>query len=137
MFLHMLDNNEKVAFLQIAHRIAASDGIVTDSEKKVIRQYCLEMQIEDLKDDDKILDLPKVLAKISNPQSQRIFLLETMALLMADSLRRLDELEVAEKEILDEMTKTFGLTHELARVYANWTKAMLALALQGEYLIRL
>lgn len=137
MFLYMLNQKEKVAFLQIAHHLAASDGVITEAEKSVIKQYCIEMQIDDLEEDEKALDLPKILSKITNPQSQKIVLLETMAMFMADSLRRLDELEQHEKDILDEMTRTFGLTHELARVYANWTKAILALSLQGEYLIRL
>jgi galactose-1-phosphate uridylyltransferase len=45
MFLNRLENEEKVAFLELAHHIARSDDDFSDQQKEIIATYCMEMQI--------------------------------------------------------------------------------------------
>ncbi|WP_323817092.1 hypothetical protein [Campylobacter upsaliensis] len=56
---------------------------------------------------------------------------------MADNITTLEALHKGEKEVLETMIKEFGLSNELAVVYADWTKAMLILTDQGKNLISL
>ncbi len=137
MFLHILDKEEKLAFLEIAHHFAWSNNNFSDAQKDIITSYCLEMQVDDICYNQANFDLKTVLSKFKDKEHQKIILLETMALAMADNLTHLEALHEGEREILATMTKTFGLSEELASIYADWTKAMLVLADQGKNLIRL
>ncbi|WP_104753148.1 hypothetical protein [Helicobacter salomonis] len=136
MFLGALNTEEKKAFLQIAHHVAWSNHDFSDAQE-VISTYCLEMQIEDVHSDTKTFNLKKTLEVFKQKEHQKIVLLETMALAMADRLTHLEALHEGEKEVLDTMIETFGLESKLANIYADWTKAMLVLTDQGKNLIRL
>lgn len=137
MFLGLLNGEEKVAFLEIAHHFAWSNNDFSDAQKAVIETYCLEMQVSDISYDESKFDLKATLAKIKEKTHQKIVLLETMALAMADNITTLESLHAGEKEVLETMVKEFGLSNELAMIYADWTKAMLILTDQGKNLIKL
>ncbi len=137
MFLGLLNQEEKVAFLEIAHHFAWSNDNFSEQQKSVISAYCLEMQIEDIAFDKDKFNLQNTLAKFKDKEHQKIVLLETMALAMADNITQLEALHEGEKEVLSAMIKAFGLSNELAMIYADWTKAMLILTNQGKNLIKL
>ncbi|WP_233703841.1 hypothetical protein, partial [Helicobacter felis] len=137
MFLGALNTEEKQAFLQIAHHFAWSNHDFSDAQKGVIATYCLEMQIEDIAYNADKFDLATTLKTFKQKEHQKIVLLETMALAMADRLTHLEALHEGEKEVLDTMIKTFELEPNLATIYADWTKAMLVLTDQGKNLINL
>lgn len=137
MFLGILNKEEKLAFLEIAHHFAWSNNDFSDAQKEIIATYCLEMQVDDIQYNESNFNLTNTLAKFKDKTHQKIVLLETMALAMADSIVALDSLHEGEKEVLDTMVKEFGLSNELAMVYADWTKAMLVLTDQGKNLITL
>lgn len=132
MFLNRLDNREKVAFLELAHHIARSDKDFSDLQKEIINGYCTEMQITDIEYNDKKFDLKTTLNKINSDQSQKIILLEIMALIYTD-----DMLHKEEKKILNIMIKKFGLSHAIADIYTQWSKSILALTIQGEALLHI
>lgn len=137
MFLGLLDREEKSAFLEIAHHFAWSNNDFSDAQKEVIAAYCIEMQIDDIAYNEGAFDLRATLAKFKDRTHQKIVLLETMALAMADNITTLESLHAGEKEVLETMIREFGLSNELAVIYADWTKAMLVLTDQGKNLIRL
>ncbi|WP_120944664.1 MULTISPECIES: hypothetical protein [Helicobacter] len=137
MFLGALDLEEKKAFLRIAHHFAWSNHDFSDAQKGVISTYCLEMQVEDITYNADTFDLKATLQTFKQKEHQKIVLLETMALAMADRLTHLEALHEGEKEVLETMIKTFGLESNLATIYADWTKAMLVLTDQGKNLIKL
>lgn len=137
MFLDALNPEEKVAFLEIAHHFAWSNHDFSDAQRGVIATYCSEMQIEDICYNAEKFDLKKTLSTFRQKDHQKIVLLETMALAMADRLTHLEALHEGEREVLDTMIKTFGLESNLATIYADWTKAMLVLTDQGKNLIKL
>ncbi|BCZ19954.1 hypothetical protein NHP190012_15960 [Helicobacter sp. NHP19-012] len=137
MFLGALNAEEKKAFLQIAHHFAWSNDDFSDAQKEVIATYCLEMQIEDIDYKADQFDLKATLGVFKQKEHQKIVLLETMALAMADRLTHLEALHEGERAVLDTMIQSFGLKPNLARIYADWTKAMLVLTDQGKNLIAL
>ena len=55
MFLNRLEKEEKIAFLELAHYVARSDNDFSLSQKDIINNYCIEMQIEDIAFDAKEL----------------------------------------------------------------------------------
>ncbi|STQ86046.1 hypothetical protein LS73_002560 [Helicobacter muridarum] len=137
MFLSMLNKEEKQAFLAIAHHFAWSNNNFSDAQKQVIAAYCAEMQIDNITYNESEFDLKAILTKFKDKTHQKVVLLETMALAMADNITTLESLHAGEKEVLKTMIKELGLSNELAVIYADWTKAMLVLTDQGKNLIRL
>ena len=121
--------------MEIAHHFAWSNNDFSDAQKEVIAAYCIEMQTDDIAYNESAFDLKATLAKFKNKTHQKIVLLETMALAMADNITSLESLHAGEKEVLETMIGEFGLSNELAVIYADWTKAMLVLTDQGKNLI--
>jgi hypothetical protein len=132
MFLNELDQNEKVAFLKIAHYAARSDGDFSDDQKNIINTYCFEMQISDIDYDHNSFNLSEILKGITNERSQKIILLELMALILSD-----DIVHKEEKKVIDLMLNTFSIKEELYYIYLEWTKAILAVSEHGKLLISL
>jgi hypothetical protein len=132
MFLNQLAPAEKDAFLELAYYVAHSDSDFSIDQQDIIKQYCLEMNIKDNASDVKTFDLDATLSKFKNNKSQRIILLEIMALIYSD-----EHLHNEEKIILDAMSKKYKLNDSLTYIYSHWSKATLSLYLQGQALIDL
>lgn len=132
MFLNRLSAEEKSAFLELAYHVAGKDGNFSAEEKGIIVHYCAEMQIDDIDYDESRFKLDETLKKFTSSKSQKIALLELMALVHVDSVVH-DE----EKNIIEIMSSTFGLAEGIATVFSEWTKAVLALYAQGEAFLEL
>ncbi len=132
MFLNRLNQKEKVAFLELAYYVANSDNDFSSKEEDVINSYCVEMQIDNIDFDKSNFDLDFTLSNIESSQSQKIVLLEIMALVYSDNI-----LHQAEAKVLQSMADKFQLNPKLVSVYAEWSKAMFALTIQGISLIEL
>jgi len=132
MFLNRLNKEEKVAFLELAHYIARSDGDFSEAQKSIIEKYCMEMQIEDIEYDEEKFDIYNTLDKIQAHRSRKIVLLEIMALIYSD-----DFLHEEERKVLEKVLEEFGLNYNLSIVYTQWAKTMLNLYTQGNALIEL
>ena len=116
----------------MAHYIAHSDNDFSNKEKETMAIYCAEMQINDIDFDKANFDLDSTLLEIESSQSQKIVLLEIMALVYSDNI-----LHQSEEEVLEKIVNKFNLSPKLASVYAEWSKAILALTIQGMSLIEL
>ena len=90
-----------------------------------MRQGCIEY-------DNSSFNLEKTLANIEQESSRKIILLEIMALVFSDG-----RLDPAENKIIDKIVTFFNLNPNLAIVYKEWSKSILALFIQGEALIHL
>ena len=132
MFLNRLEKEEKIAFLELAHYVARSDNDFSLSQKDIINNYCIEMQIEDIAFDAKEFDIYNTLGKIKNKKSQKIVLLEIMALIYSDNF-----LHEEERKVLEKILEEFNLNYHLATVYGEWAKAILSLYIQGNALVEL
>lgn len=131
MFLNRLESNEKKAFLLLAHHIARSDGDFSENEKNIISTYCLEMQISDADYDEDSFDLDDIMGEFQNKEHQKIVMLEIMALVYSDGLK------TEEKDIINILANKFNISRDLINVYAEWSKAILSIANQGQSLIQL
>lgn len=132
MFLGLLKKDEKAAFLKLAHHVGRSDGDFSEKQQEIISTYCFEMQIADTEYNENEFDLDTVLKMFDTSKSQKIVLLEIMALVYSDNI-----LHQEEKKIIDRMLELFGLNEAIATVYSEWTKAILAIAEQGKALIEI
>lgn len=132
MFLNRLTLKEKEAFLLLAHHIAHVDADFCDKEQLMIDKYCMEMQMDDVAYDAGQFDLPSILSVFEDDNHRKIALLEIMALVFSDGA-----LHEAEEAVLNEMVVYFDLNPNLAIVYKEWAKSILALYVQGEALIHL
>lgn len=132
MFLNRLKKKEKNAFLELAHHVARSDSDFSDDEKNIIDKYCMEMQIENIKFDDKKFDIYDTLSKFKSQSSKKIVVLELMALIYSD-----DFLSESERVVLEKILEEFDLSYNLSIVYTEWAKTMLSLYKQGHALINI
>jgi uncharacterized tellurite resistance protein B-like protein len=129
MFLNRLEKEEKIAFLELAHYVARSDNDFSLSQKDIINNYCIEMQIENIEFNVNKFDIYNTLGKITNKKSQKIVLLEIMALIYSDNF-----LHEEERKVLEKILEEFNLNYHLATVYGEWAKAILSLYIQGNAL---
>ena len=132
MFLNRLEKEEKIAFLELAHYVARSDSDFSISEEDIINNYCLEMQIENINFDKSSFDLYNTLGTIKNPRSQKVVLLEIMALIYSDNF-----LHEEERKVLEKILEEFNLSYQLATVYGEWAKVVISMYVQGNALIEL
>jgi len=132
MFLNRLKKKEKIAFLELAHNVARSDGDFSHKQKEIILTYCFEMQIDNINYSDDKFNLQKVLSKFKTNKSKKIVLLEIMALIYSDNIVHKEE-----QKIIDRMLEYFGLSKALANLYLEWTKTILAVSEQGKLLIEI
>ncbi len=131
MFLNKLEDNEKVAFLTLAHHIARSDGDFSENEQNTIATYCMEMQIQDIDYNESNFDLDTILSEITSKENQKILLLEIMALIYSDGLHE------EEQKILNVITEKYNISEALCVVYSEWSKSILSISNQGQTLIKL
>ena len=132
MFLNRLEKEEKIAFLELAHYVARSDNDFSLSQKDIINNYCIEMQIENIEFNVNKFDIYNTLGKITNKKSHKIVLLEIMALIYSDNF-----LHEEERKVLEKILEEFNLNYHLATVYGEWAKAILSLYIQGNALVEL
>lgn len=132
MFLNRLSLAEKEAFLLLSHHIARIDLNFCDKEQSLINKYCMEMQMDDVEYEFETFDLAATLSVFTQESHKKIALLEIMALVYSDG-----DLHAAEEQIINQMVEHFELNPNLAIVYKEWAKSILALFIQGEALIHL
>jgi len=130
MLLMKLKNQEKFAFLHLAHYVANIDGKPKTKEKNIIEEYCTEMGIENIEVDLNDINLYEILNQIKNQRSKRIILLEIMILIHSD-----DDFTKFEKEIINKIINFFNEPKENIELYSQWGKIVSALYLQGKFFI--
>ncbi len=132
MFLNRLTDEEKIAFLEIAHHVAHSDNDFSEDQKSIINKYCLEMQIADINYDESTFDIYDTLNKITKRTSRKVVVLEIMALIYSDNF-----LHEEERKVLEKILEEFDLNYNHSVIYTEWAKTMLSLYRQGNALIDL
>jgi len=128
----MLKKDEKEAFLELAHYVARSDGDFSGKQKEIIMTYCFEMQIDDVDYSIDRFDLHKVLDRFETDKSKKVVLLEIMALIYSDNMVHNEE-----QKVIDSMLEFFSFSNDLAKLYLEWTKTILAVSEQGKLLIKM
>jgi hypothetical protein len=84
MFLEELQQEEKIAFLELASLIARIDGKLSIYENSLIKKYQREMELEDYK--IKGLSIEDILKEFKNERSKYIVLTEIFQLIYSDGV---------------------------------------------------
>jgi len=130
MLLMQLQAQEKFAFLFIAHHIAKSDGKFGNKERVMIKDYCIEMGIDDIFYDSKSYNLDECLSKFKSSKSQKILLLELMILIHVD-----DKFNQNESNLVDIISKKFNIDDIKVKYASSWGKTISALREQALLMI--
>jgi len=130
MFLNRLEDKEKKAFLKLAQYIIEINESEGEKEEEILLAYSNEMgiKVEEFTIND--FKLEEILLVFQNNTSRKIALLEIMALIYADN-----QIDEKEEKFINNICKRFGISREQAKIYEEWTKAILALYNQGELFI--
>ncbi len=132
MFLHFIVEHEhKEAFLELAHRIAKSDGFVNLNELTYIRGWMLELGLESWESTKSAsLTTSDLIGNLQDERLKRIFLAEMLLLIFADGSYT-DE----EKQIAEHMRELFGCSLETFEKLKAWVEEMNRLKVNGMQLI--
>lgn len=109
MYLNRLNNEQKELFLDLCINAAEADNNFAAEEKRLIEQYCEEMQMAGvrLQADHDFESAVSNLMNISSKEDLRMILLEITALVLADG-----KFDKAEKEFVDRLVKLTGMESE-------------------------
>ncbi|MBH5320313.1 TerB family tellurite resistance protein [Paenibacillus sp. GSMTC-2017] len=132
MFLHFIVEREhKEAFMELAHRIAKSDGFVNRNELNYIQSWTYELGLEDWEPSAEANhSTDELVGNLQDEQLKHIFLAEMLLLIFADGNYN-DE----EKRIACEMQQLFGYDDETFNKIKNWVEQMNKLKVEGMKLI--
>jgi len=130
MFLMDLKSHEKFAFLHLAHYLARTDGYFSQNEQEIIREYCIEMGIDDILFDAEDFDLMHTVGQFKSFQSQHIVMMEIMLLIYSDS-----EFNAKEHKTVNEIAAFFGIDNVVLERFAKWGEGASKLYNQGKRLI--
>lgn len=86
MFLFELQGQEKIAFLELAYRIASVDGYLTPAKEILLEEYAAEMYIEDYKIQN--MPIEEALSQFQSERSKHIALIELLKLVFSDGVYR-------------------------------------------------
>ena len=132
MFLNKLNDQEKSAFLMLAHHVAHSDDEFSNREEQIILGYKLEMAVIGEQYNHADFNLQDVLKVFESEESKRIALLELLALVYCDDL-----FHDAERKVLAIVKETFNISDSYYNLSTSWAKSIVALNQQGYELISL
>ena len=106
MYLIMLDEKEKEAFLGIAYALTSADGSFSDEEKSMISAYCDEMAIRDVDSPIRSMDESvEIIRTSSSMQVKKIVIFEIVGLALVDG--NYDE---SERELIVKIEKDFDIS---------------------------
>jgi len=129
MFLHLLNEPQKTAFLVIAQRISMADG--EDSMDEVTQLEDLKKRLNTTTPPDMSAVLGELdLSAFTDHQSQVIILLELLALVYTDGY-----LHEAESSLIGDIAATFGFDQEALNTMAEWAMKSIELTSRGEALM--
>lgn len=97
MFLHILKENEKEAFIDLARLAAACNGSVSEEEEIMIEQYCGEMGISLPMSHAHTLDGVLACFENSDSKSRKVVIFEIIGLLFSDGDYDEKEIQFIEK----------------------------------------
>lgn len=109
MYLNRLSGEQKELFLDLCIHASKADGSFAEEEKQYIQQYCIEMQLDNIRysvnnDLDTVI---KKIAEVSTAIDLKIILFEIAALVLSDN-----NFDKNEESLVDKLIKEFKLETE-------------------------
>lgn len=130
MYLNYLKENEKTAFLKLAHVVANSDNEICENEKTIIGSYCNEMGINDISFNLKDVSISNLANEFLSVSSKKIIILELMSVINANG-----EFKDNEKEIINKLLEKFNLEDKFLENVELWSKSLMTIIEQGTSLV--
>lgn len=109
MFLDRLNDKEKEMFLDLTVYTSQANGVVEDTEKNMILQYCKEMGVA-FYDISKLHSLDEIIAVFSksSKEKKRIVVLEILGLCYADG-----DFDTVEQAFAKKFSQDIGLKEDV------------------------
>ncbi len=120
MYLHLLKEDEKKDFLELAHHLMGVDGVYQDEEIAVFESYKHECSLQSYMI-SKQNDLQSVIdsLKTASLKTKKIILIELFGILLADG-----EVHENEKTFINYVVTSFEITEEEFERINKWVLAM-------------
>lgn len=115
MFLDRLNDKEKEMFLDLTVYTSQANGVVEDTEKNMILQYCKEMGVA-FYDISKLHSLDEIIAVFSksSKEKKRIVVLEILGLCYADG-----DFDTVEQAFAKKFSQDIGLKEDVFDVLSR------------------
>jgi tellurite resistance protein len=116
MYLLQLETEERKLFLELAHLIANSDGIIVEQEEEMLERYRDEMNLSHKEYEIQNLSLDNILAELKDHslENKRMILLEVLAIAFSDGVY--DE---EQKQIIKKLKQSFNISVEEYETFKN------------------
>lgn len=110
MYLNRLSNEQKELFLDLCIHASMSNNDFDEKEKEYIRQYCEEMQLDNVRytAENELDAAVEKMIKISSETELKIVILELTALLLSDN-----EYDEMEKQFMEKMLTKANISSDV------------------------
>ncbi|MCM1330775.1 MAG: hypothetical protein NC253_15245 [Ruminococcus sp.] len=110
MYLNRLSNEQKELFLDLCIHASMSNNDFDEKEKEYIRQYCEEMQLDNVRytAENELDAAVEKMIKISSETELKIVILELTALLLSDN-----EYDEMEKQFMEKMLTKASISSDV------------------------
>lgn len=122
MFLHRLNAEQKVAFVELARTLIAADARLSDQEEQMLGLMTQEMGVS-VSSDDAVRPVKELCTLFSDRQSRVSVLLELIGLSYADG-----EFVGEEHGLLRQIAAEFGMGESEMQAATEWVLQQMALA---------
>lgn len=113
MFLSFLNENEKKAFLGLAHKVALADNVLHDQEKRMMELYEYECGIP--LGDEKHTDITTLCSAFTSKANQVYCMIELLGLALSDS-----DFPVSEQNVINEIASRLNINSETSKYLSDW-----------------
>jgi len=124
MYLTVLNDKEKKAFLNLASQIIDADQVVSNKELGMLNAMKIELQVNDFSPDE--FGIVELCEQITNKQSQIATMIELIGLAYSDGT-----IADSEMDIIIKVANCFGISELQIDEYKEWVMKMLDLTNQG------
>jgi uncharacterized tellurite resistance protein B-like protein len=128
MFLPILEEQEKPAFLALAQNLVSADGTISEEEATMLNVMRSEMQYFDVVPEN--TNIENLCGVFHSKQSKNATLLELVGISYADS-----EFSEEELKLIKKIAGIFEIPESKIQEYAQWVENMLKLTNDGYKLV--
>jgi uncharacterized tellurite resistance protein B-like protein len=130
MFLKDLNDDERRAFLELAHQVAEVDGDLAGVEAEMLAYFRIELGLDDATYPIQGMAVADAAACFASDESRRAALMELMLVVMADGVAH-----PGEHALLAEVAEHFAIDDDTAERQFAWVQRLMALVATGKRLI--
>lgn len=130
MFLRNLEDDERLAFLELASRAAVADGVIQQEEAEMMAVFRAECGMDEQEYPLSGMSVADACAKLATPLARRVALLELLAMVLADGVEH-----PAEHALIKQVMAEMGLASPVLTASADWVRKLHGLYREGAALL--